>query len=98
MPDGLKDGGYSLTEATQTGDELLMLRTLRYCIAQKIEAMGTAEDERGMAALSKQFMDYTKEIRALEKSQPKPDRRTALDDARNKRKKAPIKRKPGTAN
>jgi hypothetical protein len=87
--------GVSLTDATVSGDELLMLRTLRYYIAQQIE---TTEDGRELAALSRQYADMTQRINVLEKSRPKPDRRTALDDARNKRKKAPVKRKPGTAN
>ena len=95
MSEREKESGYSLTEATDTDDELLMLRTLRHYIAQQIER---AEDGRELAALSRQFTDVTQRITALEKAKPKPDRRTALDDARNKRKKAPIKRKPGTSN
>ena len=86
--------GVSLTEATESGDELLMLKTLRYYIAQQIEA---TSDGRELAALSRQYADMTQRINALEKSRPKLDRRTALDEARNKRKKAPVKRKPGTA-
>lgn len=86
--------GVSLTEATESGDELLMLKTLRYYIAQQIEA---TSDGRELAALSRQYADMTQRINTIEKSRPKPDRRTALDDARNKRKKAPAKRKPGTA-
>lgn len=78
----------------EDGDELEMLKCLRHGIALQLEETDSGRD---MAALSKQFMDITKEIRALEKSRPKPDRRTALDEARNKRKKAPVKRKPGTA-
>lgn len=86
--------GVSLREATESGDELLMLKTLRYYLAQQIES---AADGRELAALSRQYTDVTQRITALEKSRPKPDRRTALDEARNKRKKAPVKRKPGTA-
>lgn len=84
----------SLREATESGDELLMLKTLRYYLAQQIES---AADGRELAALSRQYTDVTQRITTLEKSRPKPDRRTALDEARNKRKKAPVKRKPGTA-
>lgn len=94
MPEGHEKHDYSLTEATDTNDELLMMRTLRYYLAQQIEH---AQDGRELAALSRQFADVTQRINALEKSRPKPDRRTALDEARNKRKKAPVKRKPGTA-
>ena len=91
MPE--KDG-VSLTEATETEDELLMLKTLRYYIAQQIES---AQDGRELAALSRQYTDVSQRITALEKARPKPDRRTALDDARSKRKKAPVKRKPRAA-
>lgn len=94
MSEGHEKNDYSLTEATGTGDELLMMKTLRYYLAQQIER---AEDGRELAALSRQFADVTQRVNALEKAKPKPDRRTALDEARNKRKKAPIKRKPGTA-
>lgn len=92
----MSDGEYkTLSDLVDGGDDLEMLKCLRWGIARQLEE---TESGRDMAALSKQFMDVTKEIRALEKSRPKPDRRTALDEARNKRKKAPIKRKPGTAN
>jgi hypothetical protein len=84
----------SLSNLVSEGDDLEMLKCLRLNIARQLE---DTESGRDMAALSKQFMDVTKEIRALEKSKPKPDRRTALDDARNKRKKAPTKGKPGTS-
>lgn len=85
---------YSLSALADSGDDLEMLKCLRMSLARQLEE---TESGRDMAALSKQFMDVTKEIRALEKARPKPDRRTALDDARSKRKKAPAKRKPGAA-
>lgn len=88
MPDMLET---SLADLVSGGDDLEMLKCLRLNIARQLE---DTESGRDMAALSKQFMDITKEIRALEKAKPKPDRRTALDEARSKRKKAPVKRKP----
>ena len=91
----MSDGEYaSLSTLADGGDDLEMLKCLRLGIARQLEETCTGRD---MAALSKQFMDVTKEIRALEKARPKTDRRTALDDARNKRKKAPAKRKSGAA-
>lgn len=95
MPEGTEKRGYSLTEATETGDELLMMQTLRHYLAQQIER---ADDGRELAALSRQYADVTQRINALEKERPKPERRTALDEARSKHKKAPAKRKPRTAN
>lgn len=91
----MSDGEYkTLSDLADGGDDLEMLKCLRLGLARQLEETDSGRD---MAALSKQFMDVTKEIRALEKSRPKPDRRTALDEARSKRKKAPVKRKPGTA-
>lgn len=77
------DGEVSLQEATQAGDRLLMLRTLRRYISRQIE--GT-ESGRDMAALSKQFVDVSERIDEIEKSMPDKNRRTALDAARKKRK------------
>lgn len=94
MTAGPENSGFSLTEATDTGDELLMMSTLRYYLAQQIES---AQDGRELAALSRQFADVSQRINALEKARPKTDRRTALDDARNKRKKAPTKGNAGAA-
>ena len=95
MPKKNDKDGVSLTEATVLGDDMLMLKTLRYYIAQQIEA---TIDGRELAALSRQYADMTQRINAMEKTRPKPDRRTALDEARNKRKKAPAKRKPRVTN
>lgn len=86
MSEGLEKNSYSLVEATETGDELLMMKTLRYYLAQQIEK---PSDGRELASLSRQYADVTQRIKNLEKARPKPDRRTALDDARNKRKKNP---------
>lgn len=76
----------TLSALAEGGNDLEMLKCLRLGIARQLEETDSGRD---MAALSKQFMDVTKEIRALERAQPKKDRRTALDDARNKRKKKP---------
>lgn len=85
----------SLSTLADGGDDLEMLKCLRIGIARQLEETASG---REMAALAKQFVDITREIRELEKTKPKPNRRTALDDARNKRKKAPAKRKPRAAN
>lgn len=90
-----EDGYTTLAALAEGTDDLEMLKCLRLGIARQLEETKSGRD---MAALSKQFMDLTKEIRVLEKAQPKKDRRTALDEARNKRKKAPAKRKPRSAN
>lgn len=90
MSGSLKEDGHTLTEATEAGDDLLMLKTLRYYLAQQIEKAG---DGRELAALSRQYADMTQKIIEMEKLRPKKERRTALDEARNKRKKAPAKRK-----
>ena len=74
----------SLAQLAEGDDDLNMLKCLRIGLARQLEE---TESGRDMAALSKQFMDVTKEIRELEKLRPKKDRRTALDVARNKRKK-----------
>lgn len=82
MPEGYE----KLSQITEAEDELTMLKCLRLGIARQLENTDSARDT---AALSRQFMDVTREIRALEKSRPNPNRRTALDEARNKRKKKP---------
>lgn len=76
----------TLSELAQGDDDLDMLKCLRMGLARQLEE---TESGRDMAALSKQFMDVTREIRELEKLRPKKERRTALDVARNKRKKRP---------
>lgn len=80
----MDDKGTSLSQLAQGNDDLNMLKCLRLGIARQLEETVSGRD---MAALSKQFIDLTKEIRELEKMKPKKDRRTALDVARNKRKK-----------
>lgn len=85
----------TLSKLAEDGDDIDMLKCLRLGIARQLEETASGRD---MAALSRQFMELTREIRVLEKAKPKPNRRTALDDARNKRKKAPPKRKPKSSN
>lgn len=76
----------TLTQLTEDGDELAALKCLRLGIARQLDQTDSARES---AALSRQFMEITREIRALEKSRPNPNRRTALDEARSKRKKKP---------
>ena len=82
----MADDYESLSQLTEGEDEITMLKCLRLGIARQLEETNSARDT---AALSRQFMDVTREIRALEKARPNPNRRTALDEARNKRKKKP---------
>ena len=82
----------TLSQLTEGRDELAMLKCLQLGIARQLEQTESARDT---AALSRQFMDVTREIRALEKARPNPNRKTALDEARSKRKKSP-KRKART--
>lgn len=92
----MSEDGYTTLAALAEGtDDLEMLKCLRLGIARQLEETHSGRD---VAALSKQFVDLTREIRALEKARPKKDRRTALDEARSKRKKAPAKRKPRASN
>lgn len=88
----MPDRYVSLPQLTEDGDEIAMLKCLRLGIARQLDQTDSARDT---AALSRQYMDITREIRALEKARPNPNRRTALDEARNKRKKRP-KRKART--
>lgn len=76
----------TLSQLTEEDDELAMLKCLRLGLARQLENDPSPRDN---AALTRQFMDVTREIRALEKAKPNPNRRTALDDARSKRKKKP---------
>lgn len=80
----MADETASLSRLAEGDDDLEMLRRLRVSIAIQLEE---TESGRDMAALSKQFTDITREIRLLEKSRGAQNRRTALDDARNKRRK-----------
>lgn len=92
----MSDGEYKdLVQCTNEGDEITMLKCLRYGIARQLQETASGRD---MAALAKQFVDITDRISRLEKAKPNPNRRTALNDARKKRKKkAPPKRKPGSS-
>ena len=73
-----------LTDLTNQGDELEMLKCLRFGIAEQLEQTNSGRD---MAALSKQFIDISARIAEIEKLKPKTNRRTPLDVAKKKRKK-----------
>ena len=72
-----------LITATQNGDELEMLLTLREKLASELD---TCESGRDIASLSKQYMDVSERIRELKKLKPK-NRRTTFDDIRKEAKK-----------
>lgn len=65
-----------LIEAADSGDRLATLRELRGVLARSIYG---AESSRDVAALSRQLVDVTAEIAALEKA-AEPVRGTALDE------------------
>ena len=86
----------SLVDAVQDGDQLEMFESLRRQIADQIVS---TESGRDMAALSKQFVEITEKIESIKKNRPDKERRTSIDEIRNRRqKKTPSSRKPNAKN